>query len=173
MFALFASIGGAWAWYVWKNKAHSHRIHYLMGLLCLLKALTVMCQAGEYHYIERTGHADGWNIAYYIFTFLRGVLFFTVVVLIGTGWSYMVSGVQVKLKPALHHCSNTITAAYWHDVCIHCCMLGHPSWRHAVARLHSQVVQYAALHGQCHALIAVLAPSYPLHVLHIFVLSTA
>jgi len=44
------------------------------------------------HYIERTGHADGWNIVYYIFTFCRGILFFTVVVLIGTGWSYMVGG---------------------------------------------------------------------------------
>jgi hypothetical protein len=40
-------------------------------------------------YIERSGSADGWNVAYYIFTFLRGVLFFTLVVLIGTGWSYM------------------------------------------------------------------------------------
>lgn len=47
-------------------------------------------QAGMNHYIERTGHADGWNIAYYFFTFCRGTLFFTVVVLIGTGWSYMV-----------------------------------------------------------------------------------
>lgn len=35
------------------------------------------------------GHPDGWNIAYYIFTFMRGILFFTVVVLVGTGWSYM------------------------------------------------------------------------------------
>ncbi|GFH12190.1 uncharacterized protein HaLaN_07828 [Haematococcus lacustris] len=89
MFGLFTAIGGAWIWFVWTNRQHSHRIHYLMGLLCLFKALTVMSQAGMFHYVERTGHADGWNIAYYIFTFCRGVLFFTVVVLIGTGWSYM------------------------------------------------------------------------------------
>ncbi len=36
-----------------------------------------------------TGTADGWNIAFYIFTFFRGVMFFAVVILIGTGWSYM------------------------------------------------------------------------------------
>jgi hypothetical protein len=48
-----------------------------------------MSQAIMIHFIERTGSADGWNIAFYIFTFFRGVLFFTVVVLIGTGWSYM------------------------------------------------------------------------------------
>jgi hypothetical protein len=53
--------------------------------------MLLLLQAGMFHYIERTGHADGWNIAYYIFTFFRGILFFTVVVLIGTGWSYMVS----------------------------------------------------------------------------------
>jgi hypothetical protein len=41
--------------------------------------------------VERTGHPEGWNIAYYVFTFARAVLFFTVVILIGTGWSYMVS----------------------------------------------------------------------------------
>lgn len=35
------------------------------------------------HYIEATGGPDGWNIAYYVFTACRGLLFFTVVVLIG------------------------------------------------------------------------------------------
>ena len=46
-------------------------------------------QAIMTEHLEATGHADGWNIAYYIFTFFRGILFFTVIVLIGTGWSYM------------------------------------------------------------------------------------
>ena len=32
---------------------------------------------------------DGWNIAFYIFTLFRGVFLFAVIVLIGTGWSYM------------------------------------------------------------------------------------
>lgn len=90
MFALFTSITGAWFWLMWTNRPYTHRIHYLMAALCVFKALTVLSQAGMFHYIERTGHADGWNIAYYIFTFCRGILFFTVVVLIGTGWSYMV-----------------------------------------------------------------------------------
>lgn len=46
-------------------------------------------QAGMYHLIRATGHAEGWSVAYYFFTFIRGILFFTVVVLIGTGWSYL------------------------------------------------------------------------------------
>lgn len=105
MFGLFTTLTGVWAWYVWNNRQYAHRIHILMGLLCFFKALTVMSQAGMYHFIERTGHADGWNIAYYIFTFFRGVLFFTVVVLIGTGWSYMVSAA---------HCGQQCTASSAH-----------------------------------------------------------
>eukprot|EP00195_Chlamydomonas_chlamydogama_P007284 CAMPEP_0202900684 /NCGR_PEP_ID=MMETSP1392-20130828/11979_1 /ASSEMBLY_ACC=CAM_ASM_000868 /TAXON_ID=225041 /ORGANISM="Chlamydomonas chlamydogama, Strain SAG 11-48b" /LENGTH=407 /DNA_ID=CAMNT_0049587125 /DNA_START=187 /DNA_END=1407 /DNA_ORIENTATION=+ len=89
MFALFTSTTIFWFVFVWKNRQHSHKIHYLMGGLGAFKALTVLSQALMYHYIETTGHADGWNIAYYIFTFCRGILFFTVVVLVGTGWSYM------------------------------------------------------------------------------------
>ena len=89
MFALFTTITGVWVAYVWKNREHSQRIHYLMGLLGFFKALTLLSQAIMTEHIEATGHADGWNIAYYIFTFFRGILFFTVIVLIGTGWSYM------------------------------------------------------------------------------------
>ncbi|KAG1654192.1 hypothetical protein FOA52_004567 [Chlamydomonas sp. UWO 241] len=89
MFALFTVMTGVWCHVVWKNRAYSQRIHYLMALLGLFKGLTLMSQAIMVHFIERTGSADGWNIAFYIFTFFRGVLFFTVVVLIGTGWSYM------------------------------------------------------------------------------------
>eukprot|EP00798_Chlamydomonas_sp_ICE-L_P020215 gene20215-26963_t len=89
MFALFASATAFWFWYVWTNKAHANKIHYLMGALGAFKALTMISQAMMYHYIERTGYADGWNVAYYIFTFFRGILFFVVVVLVGTGWSYM------------------------------------------------------------------------------------
>ena len=98
MFALFLSITAAWCGYVWKEREHSQRIHYLMGLLGAFKALTLLSQAIMTMHLEKTGHADGWNIAYYIFTFFRGILFFTVIVLIGTGWSYMKVSVQHGLE---------------------------------------------------------------------------
>lgn len=60
-----------------------------MAVLGTLKVLTLLTQCGMYHYIRVSGSPDGWNIAYYIFTFFRGIMFFSVVVLIGTGWSYM------------------------------------------------------------------------------------
>ena len=43
-----------------------------------LSGACVGLQGGMYHYIRATGSPDGWNIAFYVFTFLRGVLFFTV-----------------------------------------------------------------------------------------------
>jgi hypothetical protein len=94
MFSLFTVITGAWFAYVWTQREHAQRIHYLMGVLCFFKSLTVLSQAIMTHHISLTGHADGWNVAYYVFTFFRGVLFFTVIVLIGTGWSYM----KVEIK---------------------------------------------------------------------------
>ena len=89
MFVLFTVAGACWTALVFKNRATAHSIHYLMIVLIVLKALTLLSQAGMYHLIKTTGHPDGWNIAFYIFTFFRGIMFFTVVVLVGTGWSYM------------------------------------------------------------------------------------
>jgi hypothetical protein len=31
----------------------------------------------------------GWQIVYYIFTFLKGIMFFSVIMLVGTGWSLL------------------------------------------------------------------------------------
>ena len=80
---------GAFAYHVVANKEHAHRIHYLMIALGAFKVLTLLSQFGMYHYIRVTGEPDGWNVAYYIFTFFRSVFLFTVIILIGTGWSYM------------------------------------------------------------------------------------
>jgi len=89
MFVLFTVAGACWTALVVKNRANAHRIHVLMILLVVLKAMTLLSQAGMYHLIKTTGHPDGWNIAFYVFTFFRGIFFFTTVVLVGTGWSYM------------------------------------------------------------------------------------
>lgn len=88
-FILFVVAGILWSGVVFTARKNAHRIHVFMIVLVSFKALTLLSQFGMFHLIRTTGHPDGWNIAFYIFTFLRGVLFFTVVILIGTGWSYM------------------------------------------------------------------------------------
>jgi len=78
MFVLFTVVTVLWTTVVLRARPNSHRIHYLMIVLCVFKALTLLSQAGMYHLIRAIGHAEGWSVAFYLFTFIRGVLFFTV-----------------------------------------------------------------------------------------------
>lgn len=78
MFVLFTVITILWSTMVIRARPNSHRIHYLMIVLCVFKALTLLSQAGMYHLIRAVGHAEGWSVAFYFFTFIRGILFFTV-----------------------------------------------------------------------------------------------
>jgi G protein-coupled receptor 107 len=89
MFILFSAGLAIWSVYVYRNKSNAHRIHYLMIVLGVFKVLTLLAQCGMYHYIRITGHPDGWNVAFYIFTLFRSIFLFSVIILIGTGWSYM------------------------------------------------------------------------------------
>eukprot|EP00775_Hariotina_reticulata_P010557 gene10557-10717_t len=63
--------------------------------------LQIMYWAIMYKVIEVHGSAHGWNWVYYIFTFFRGMLFFSVVVLIGTGWSYMRPFIEDRTRKVL------------------------------------------------------------------------
>lgn len=78
MFVLFAVVGAMWGLVLVRQRTHAHRLHYLMVALVAFKALTLLSQAGMYQLIRSTGHPEGWNVAFYVFNFLRGILFFTV-----------------------------------------------------------------------------------------------
>jgi len=64
-------------------------IHHLMSLLLVFKSLTVLFESIRYHYIRATGHAEFWSVAYYSLSFLKSLFLFTVVLLIGSGWSFV------------------------------------------------------------------------------------
>lgn len=78
-----------------KNRGKIHHIHHMMSLLLLCKTLSVFFESVRYHYIRTTGHAELWSFVYYGFSFLKGAMLFTVILLIGSGWSFV--------KPFLHH----------------------------------------------------------------------
>ena len=42
-----------------------------------------------YHLIRIHGDPEGWNIAYYVFTFVRGIFLFTSIILIGVGVGFL------------------------------------------------------------------------------------
>lgn len=100
-FLLYLTLFGVWSYVCWKKKGSVHRIHILMGILVLLKALDLLSLAEDKSYIKRTGTAHGWDIAFYGFSFLKGVMLFTVIVLIGTGWSILKPFLQEKEKKVL------------------------------------------------------------------------
>jgi len=68
---------------------HVNRLHYGMTVLVLVKCFSLISQTFEYHFLKTTGSTQGWNIPYYIFTFLKGIMLFTVILLIGTGWAFV------------------------------------------------------------------------------------
>ncbi|KAL4860143.1 hypothetical protein ACK3TF_000346 [Chlorella vulgaris] len=101
MFIAFTVLGVLWTLMVIRGKADSHKIHYLMIVLVAFKSLTVLSQAFMFHTISLYGDAEGWNIAFYVFTACRSFLFFLVVILLATGWSYMKPFIALREKRLL------------------------------------------------------------------------
>jgi len=62
-------------------------IHHLMTLLLGLKTSTVFFEALRYFSIRIHGHAEFLSVVYYVMSFVKGMFMFTVVLLIGSGWS--------------------------------------------------------------------------------------
>ena len=85
----FFGATAAWVWWLRGHKAETHRIHHLMTLAVSLKVVTLLFESVMYHYIALTGHSTGWNVVFYIATFIRGLVMIVVVALIGTGWSLL------------------------------------------------------------------------------------
>lgn len=83
------------------NRRSLHRIHLLMAALLLMKALNLLCAAEDKHLIKTTGTPHGWDVLFYIFQFIRVVLLFTVIVLVGTGWSFLKPFLQDREKKVL------------------------------------------------------------------------
>ncbi|XP_019185107.1 PREDICTED: protein GPR107-like [Ipomoea nil] len=90
-----------WVYICYTNKTSVHRIHLLMAGLLIMKALNLLCAAEDKHYVKVSGTAHGWDVLFYIFQFIRVVLLFTVIILIGTGWSFLKPFLQEREKKVL------------------------------------------------------------------------
>lgn len=60
-----------------------HHVHHLMSFLLLIKSLTVFSDAMKWRYTRWTGSGEAWSVFYYLFSFLKGMLLFVVILLIG------------------------------------------------------------------------------------------
>ncbi|KAK6162248.1 hypothetical protein DH2020_002089 [Rehmannia glutinosa] len=90
-----------WVSVLYKKRLTVFGIHFFMLAVVVLKALNLLCEAEDKSYIKRTGSAHGWDVLFYIFSFLKGITLFTLIVLIGTGWSFLKPYLQDKEKKVL------------------------------------------------------------------------
>ncbi|KAM0935039.1 hypothetical protein DsansV1_C29g0207601 [Dioscorea sansibarensis] len=100
-FLVYAGLAVLWVVVLHRNRSTTLRIHHFMLALLVLKAINLLCEAEDKSYIERTGSAHGWDVLFYIFSFLKGITLFTLLVLIGTGWSFVKPYLQGKEKKVL------------------------------------------------------------------------
>jgi hypothetical protein len=80
---------GVWLVHLRRNSEKIHKIHHLMTALVAFKSLTLLFEGVRYHFIRTLGHPTGWSILFYSLNFIKGMLFFTVILLIGMGWSML------------------------------------------------------------------------------------
>ncbi|KAK1285656.1 hypothetical protein QJS10_CPB20g00836 [Acorus calamus] len=98
---VYTAILAVWIYVCYSKRLSVHRIHLVMASLVLIKALYLICAAEDKHYVKVTGTPHGWDVLFYLFQFLKGVLLFTVIVLIGTGWSFLRPFLQEREKKVL------------------------------------------------------------------------
>jgi len=102
---LFAALFATYCFMLWRWRKHlrghpakTHNIHSLMTLLLALKTCQMFFESVRYHYIQLAGVAPGWTAVFYVFTFLKSMMLFTVILLIGTGWSLLKHHITPKEK---------------------------------------------------------------------------
>lgn len=77
-------------WYrLLRSKKHTFYIHHIMALLLLLKIATLVSESAKYHFVRIYGHSMFWSTLYNLLAFLKGIVLFTTILLIGSGWSFV------------------------------------------------------------------------------------
>ena len=89
---------GVWIYVVMKNCLMTYRTRVFMAALVHLKALNILWEEEDKSFIKRTEKTHGWDVLFYIFSFLKRIMLFTLIVLIGTSWSFFKPYLQGKEK---------------------------------------------------------------------------
>ncbi|XP_062181432.1 protein CANDIDATE G-PROTEIN COUPLED RECEPTOR 7-like [Phragmites australis] len=84
-----------------RDRISAHQIHHLMSGLLVARLLYCLSAAEDQHYIRVTGTPHGWDVAFYLFQLVKGVILFAVIALVGTGWSFLKPVLQDREKKVL------------------------------------------------------------------------
>mmetsp|Transcript_69036 Transcript_69036/g.80463 ORF Transcript_69036/g.80463 Transcript_69036/m.80463 type:complete len:460 (+) Transcript_69036:28-1407(+) len=66
---------------------HVHRVHRVMSFLVAVKALSLLLEAIKLHHYDTTGSHSVWDVFFYTTVAVKGVTLFSVLLLLGSGWS--------------------------------------------------------------------------------------
>jgi len=66
-----------------------NRVHHLMTAFFILKVLSLLFDAIRFHFIKNDGRAVAWDVLYFIFAFVKGVMLFVLIALLGSGWTFV------------------------------------------------------------------------------------
>ncbi|VFQ99269.1 unnamed protein product [Cuscuta campestris] len=100
-FVVYLALAIFWVYALYQKRLSVYKIHFFMLAVVIMKALNLVCETEDKSYIKRTGTAHGWDVLFYFFSFLKGISLFTLIVLIGTGWSFLKPYLQDKEKKVL------------------------------------------------------------------------
>lgn len=84
------------------RKPTVYAIHHLMSSVVLLKALSMFFESVRYHFIRIKGHAELWSLIYYLINFIKGTFLFTVILLLGSGWSFFKPFLSTKERRVIY-----------------------------------------------------------------------
>ncbi|EES18358.1 protein GPR107 [Sorghum bicolor] len=98
----YAAFLAAWGYLTLsRDRVSAHQIHHLMSGLLVARLLFCLSAAEDQHYIRVTGTPHGWDVAFYLFQLVKGVILFAVIALVGTGWSFLKPVLQDREKKVL------------------------------------------------------------------------
>ena len=72
-----------------------------MTALLVIKVLSILFESLSYGAINKYGKPIGWNILFYIFYFVKGLMIFVVILLLGMGWSFLRPFLKIEEKQYL------------------------------------------------------------------------
>lgn len=70
-----------------KESQHVHRVHKVMTFLVAIKAISLLLEAIKLHHYDTTGSHSVWDFFFYTALAVKGVTLFSVLLLLGSGWS--------------------------------------------------------------------------------------
>ena len=82
MSLISVALARVWIYLVVKNHLTAYQIHVFMASLVCLKALNLLWEEEDKSFIKRTGTTHGWDVLFYIFSFLKRIMLFTLIILI-------------------------------------------------------------------------------------------